>query len=201
MATTTPNYGWDVPTSSDYVKQGAVAIETLGDDIDASLFSITSGKNVGLVHLNSTLLTSNSSVTVSNVFTNAFDFYRVEIGLKGSAANDLFCRLATGGSPAGTLAYYAQNLTVSGTSVTASSGGNNQLKVGRYSGSDNWLFTVELCFPASVQAKGMNAIGGNNDNLQIHNGVMNVAAVYDGFNIFCTSGTFTGIMSIYGYRK
>ena len=37
MATTTPNNGWAVPTSTDYVAQGAVAIETLGDAIDASV--------------------------------------------------------------------------------------------------------------------------------------------------------------------
>jgi hypothetical protein len=35
MATTTPNFGWSVPTSTDYVKDGATAIETLGDAIDA----------------------------------------------------------------------------------------------------------------------------------------------------------------------
>jgi len=34
MATTTPNFGWSVPTSTDYVKDGATAIETLGDAID-----------------------------------------------------------------------------------------------------------------------------------------------------------------------
>ena len=34
MATTTPNFGWAVPTSTDLVKDGAVAIETLGDAID-----------------------------------------------------------------------------------------------------------------------------------------------------------------------
>ena len=35
MATTTPNFGWTVPTSSDLVKNGAVAIEiTLNDFLD-----------------------------------------------------------------------------------------------------------------------------------------------------------------------
>jgi hypothetical protein len=77
MATTTPNYGWDVPTSSDYVKLGAVAIETLGDDIDASLFSITSGKNVGLVHMNTTTFTGAALVQVDNVFTTSFNNYRL----------------------------------------------------------------------------------------------------------------------------
>ena len=38
MATTTTNYGFDVPTSSDLVKNGATAISTLGQDIDTFLF-------------------------------------------------------------------------------------------------------------------------------------------------------------------
>jgi hypothetical protein len=43
MATTTPNFGWTVPTSSDLVKNGATAIETLGDSIDASLVDLKGG--------------------------------------------------------------------------------------------------------------------------------------------------------------
>jgi len=45
MATTTPNFGWTVPTSTDYVKDGAVAIETLGDAIDARYGDITNFPN------------------------------------------------------------------------------------------------------------------------------------------------------------
>lgn len=43
MATTTPNFGWSVPTSTDLVKDGATAIETLGDAIDASLADLKGG--------------------------------------------------------------------------------------------------------------------------------------------------------------
>lgn len=43
MATTTPNFGWTVPTSSDLVKNGATAIETLGDGIDATLVDLKGG--------------------------------------------------------------------------------------------------------------------------------------------------------------
>ena len=43
MATTTPNYGWSVPTSTDLVKNGATAIETLGDSIDASFVGLKGG--------------------------------------------------------------------------------------------------------------------------------------------------------------
>ena len=43
MATTTPNFGWTVPTSTDLVKNGATAIETLGDGIDASFVGLKGG--------------------------------------------------------------------------------------------------------------------------------------------------------------
>ena len=48
MATTTTNFGFDVPTSSDLVKNGATAISTLGQDIDTFLAGSptrTAGKN------------------------------------------------------------------------------------------------------------------------------------------------------------
>jgi hypothetical protein len=43
MATTTPNFNWPVPTSTDLVKDGATAIEGLGDAIDASLLDLKGG--------------------------------------------------------------------------------------------------------------------------------------------------------------
>jgi hypothetical protein len=43
MATTTPSFGWPVPTSTDLVKDGATAIESLGDAIDASLTDLKGG--------------------------------------------------------------------------------------------------------------------------------------------------------------
>ncbi len=45
MATTTPNFGWSVPTSTDYVKDGATAIETLGDAIDERFGNVTTYPN------------------------------------------------------------------------------------------------------------------------------------------------------------
>ena len=53
MATTTPNFGWSVPTSTDLVKDGATAIETLGDAIDASLLDLKGGTTGQLLSKNS----------------------------------------------------------------------------------------------------------------------------------------------------
>lgn len=35
-----PNYGWVEPDDSDFVKDGAFAMRELGDDIDATVYSI-----------------------------------------------------------------------------------------------------------------------------------------------------------------
>jgi hypothetical protein len=53
MATTTPNFGWSVPTSTDLVKDGATAIETLGDAIDASLLDLKGGTSGQVLAKNS----------------------------------------------------------------------------------------------------------------------------------------------------
>jgi len=47
MATTTPNYGWSVPTSTDLVKDGATAIETLGDSADATVKALNPETTLG----------------------------------------------------------------------------------------------------------------------------------------------------------
>lgn len=43
MATTTTNFGWDIPQSTDLVKDGATAIAALGQDIDTSLYELKGG--------------------------------------------------------------------------------------------------------------------------------------------------------------
>jgi hypothetical protein len=43
MATTTTNYGWDIPQSTDLVKDGATAIATLGQDIDTAFVDLKGG--------------------------------------------------------------------------------------------------------------------------------------------------------------
>ena len=41
---TSPTYGWSEPNDSDYVKNGALAMRTLGDAIDTTVNKIESNK-------------------------------------------------------------------------------------------------------------------------------------------------------------
>jgi hypothetical protein len=43
MATTTTNFGWDIPQSTDLVKDGATAIAALGQDIDTAIVDLKGG--------------------------------------------------------------------------------------------------------------------------------------------------------------
>jgi hypothetical protein len=99
MATTTPIYGFDVPTSTDYVKDGATAIETLGDDVDAMLgVALNSKTQSGLSLIKTqTIGTAVSSVVVTGAFNANYENYRVVInGIVGSSASDLL--IAFGGA-------------------------------------------------------------------------------------------------------
>jgi hypothetical protein len=72
MATTTPSFGWSVPTSSDLVKNGATAIETLGDAIDASFAGLTVNAQTGLTYTAVKADGLNAIVTMDNAAANVF---------------------------------------------------------------------------------------------------------------------------------
>ena len=96
MATTTPNFGWPVPTSTDLVKDGATAIEALGDGIDASLVDLKGGLT-GQV-LAKTTNTDMDFTWVTTDDTNAIQNAIVDAkgDLIAATANDTPARLAVG---------------------------------------------------------------------------------------------------------
>lgn len=71
MATTTPNFGWTVPTSTDLVTNGAVAIETLGDAIDSSLWQLSNNTINTAVTVRTTGRTSSSSESTTGFYLSA----------------------------------------------------------------------------------------------------------------------------------
>jgi len=64
MATTTPNYGWSVPTSTDLVKDGATAIETLGDSVDATVKALNPETTLGDIAYRSATANTNTRLGI-----------------------------------------------------------------------------------------------------------------------------------------
>ena len=105
MATTTPNFGWSVPTSTDLVKDGATAIETLGDSIDASMADLKGGTTGQILTKNSNsdmdfVWSSESgdisAVTVTSPITGGGTSGSVGIGYDYAAGSKLTLNAQTG---------------------------------------------------------------------------------------------------------
>jgi hypothetical protein len=96
MATTTPNFGWPVPTSTDLVKDGATAIAALGDGIDTSLVDLKGGLT-GQVLAKATSADMDFAWVAqddSNAIQNSIVDAKGD--LIGATANDTPARLAVG---------------------------------------------------------------------------------------------------------
>jgi hypothetical protein len=72
MATTTTNFGFDVPTSSDLVKNGATAIAELGQDIDTKFAGLSINAQTGTTYTAVKADGLNQIVTMDNAAANIF---------------------------------------------------------------------------------------------------------------------------------
>jgi hypothetical protein len=146
MATTTPNYGWTVPTSTDLVKDGATAIETLGDAVDATVFANASAAiNKTIVDAKGDLIAATASDTVARLAVGANDTVLMAdstaaTGLKwGTIAAGGMTQLATGSLSGSSVSITSisgsyKNLYLLCTGVSVSTGAYVQITLNSDSG-------------------------------------------------------------------
>jgi len=207
MATTTPNYGWTVPTSTDLVKDGATAIETLGDAIDASMNTALGTKKAGMVLLNTTSFSAVATQAVNNVFSATYDSYKIIINCTPTTTNpatqDMRLRLRVSGTDS-IVSYdsaYWYRLDASFANTKAGFDG------AWISGTGNRRFGSEINvydpFNTSYTAIFANTTtSGDANQMAASSGTIHVvSASYTGFNLVCSSGTMTGSVNVYGFNK
>lgn len=215
MATTTPNYGWTVPTSTDLVKDGATAIETLGDAIDASMNTALGTKKAGMVLLNTTSFSGVASVSLpASTFTTAYTNYRLLVDYTNATAdNTINLRLRSAGSDisTGTIYVYAYNghNSAGGSDPTASSGAN-QLFVAEMDSASTSEYTasiIELFNPMTASKRKIGFVqtfytnnSGSAFISRTGGCFFNTTTACDSVSLIPTAGNFTGIIRVYGYN-
>ena len=207
MATTT-NYGWTTPDNTDLVKDGALAIRTLGSAIDTSMNTALGTKKAGMVLLNTTSFSAVASQSINNVFNATYRNYRILIDAEGAGSStDLQLRLRVGGVDAsGANTYRRTVLDVNGSSVTANRNDNSFALLGEVNSNDgapSW-FVIDITQPFLANETNWMSINSRNQLnsfLSIVAGYHDVTTSYDGFTIFTAGGTnMTGQVSTYGYN-
>jgi hypothetical protein len=201
MAGQTTNYLFDYPTSTDYVKDGATAIETLADDVDATLFTALGGTYPGLRLIKKqTIGTAVSSVAITSAFSATYTNYLVLIdGGVGSATCNL--RLQLGAQTTG---YYggAINVAYSGGAITGTGDSNAaQFSIVGWASTNAMQANIFIGSPNLAKVTSITAgptLAGSTASTYI--GQDNASTQHTGFTITPSTGTLTGgTIYIYGY--
>jgi hypothetical protein len=154
----------------------------------------------GLTLISTTNISAQSDIQVSNVFTSAYNNYRIVIVGQGSVQQDLFARVMVSGGTLGS-GYNYQSLKAGSSTVSAATtSGQSRWEVGAHNTSTS-AFVCEVYNPAIAAPTAFHATGGRFDQLWSFTGQQTSHSVCDGFQIFTGAGLFTGIMRIYGYRN
>jgi hypothetical protein len=140
MATTTTNFGWDIPQSTDLVKDGATAIAALGQDIDTAFIDLKGGTTGQVLakasgtDLDFSWVAQDDSNAIQNAIVDA------KGDLIAATANDTPARLAVGTN--------GQVLTADSTAATglawaaATSGGYTQIASTSIAGSSTSIGSI-----------------------------------------------------------
>ena len=207
MATTTTNYGWDIPQSTDLVKDGATAIATLGQDIDTSVYTALAGNKSGLVLLNTTSFSAVASQSVNDVFSATYKNYRIIISsLYGTAGTSVNLRMRVGGADDSTSnSYIRRGYASTSASLSNSIQTTTSFFIGTIgtSATANAATVIDICQPFLTQNSLIFAIHHNStaDDSISMTGRHNQATSYTGFSLLPGTGNITGNVSVYGYNE
>ena len=202
MATTTPNYGWTVPTSTDLVKDGATAIETLGDAIDASMNTALGTKKAGMVLLNTTSFSAVAAQNFSNVLSSTYTNYRVLISnLTNSVDTGVRLRFRENVTDKATN-YLTSSLRIVSNNTVAGAYAAAATEINMFAvGSTATFRVLEISRPSAttglVYLQGLDIPNGEQGQMFSVNSSM---SNFTGFSIFPASGNVSGTVSIYGYN-
>ena len=158
-----------------------------------------------LVHIATETFSAASSVSLNDVFSATYDDYKIFIDLTPSVNLDTQFRMRASGSDDSTANYDYQVLRASSTTINGSRTVNQSF--GRFAQANSpgrvtcefTLFAPALAKDTYIQTFGTRTA--SDITIEHWHNIHTVATAFDGITIFGNTGTITGSISVYGYRK
>jgi len=207
MATTTINYGFDIPQSTDLVKDGATAIATLGQDIDTAMNTALGTKKAGMVLLNTTSFSGVTTQSINDVFSATYKSYMIVVSNLSCASNvnDLKLRLRVAGADNSSSNYENGRLYVGAFATTNFATDNSVLSTSFQclqmnntiqQGVTIWINNPFLTANTSAYSLGAGLL------FDLNGGVTTVTTSYTGFTLITAlGGNFAGTITTYGLAE
>jgi hypothetical protein len=213
MADGSGGSAWESVTNSKIDTVGVPAQRVLVSDGAGS--ASWSGEASGLWLVNTSTFTSVSNASpfnLDNVFTTTYTHYKINIEITSVSTDlDVYIRMRTGGTPNSSNNYvFGGIITYSGSTILSGFGSNGAIglwPIGTQNASafPNLPMTIEMMSPQQTQRTSIFGSGFTAVNPQPYyrqmGGTMTVTTSYDGFALFPSTGTMSGIVRVYGYRN
>lgn len=165
----------------------------------------------GLDYITSSTFSAASTVSVDGCFTSQYDNYKIIIECPTSGAVEVRMRLRSAGADDSTSAYFfAGTRTTTAASVSGLGGATaTYFQVSSATGSSPISCYSEFTLnnPAKVSrtmysGSGAGYAGGASTyTAETTGGQFTSTTSFDGFTVYPSSGTITGTLTVYGYRK
>jgi hypothetical protein len=207
---TTSAYGWNIPDNTDLVKDGALAIRTLGNAIDTSMNTALGTKKAGMVLLNTTSFSGVASQSINNVFSANYDNYRAIISIDSSTSTghgNLQFRYGTSGTPNSSTNYNNKGFFVDATVSVVDQTGAGKITFGylQYSPTATTgtkFAIIDIINPFATKQTYAIAEGMDNFYRDTYTDVLfELTTSFTDFVIFPNANGITGSVSMYGYNK
>jgi hypothetical protein len=203
---TTTNNGWTYPESTDLVKDGATAIQTLADDIDTTL-GVYAPSTSGLTLINTTTFSGVGSQSFNDVFSATYDHYLIKSELTAAVDVACFLRFRVAGADNSTsnyhwfVSFFTSNTAIErqiNTGQTSSTFANANTS---NSVADVLIYNPFLAKPSYISTIENGAESVTQPRYLYRRGQHNVSSSFTGFTLTPTSGNISGTISVYGFNK
>ena len=170
---------------------------------------LNAGIPAGLTHINTTTFSAVSSVSINNIFTSAYENYRVIGNLVGTVDYTATMRVRASGTDntANNYSFGVIFANTTGGTGNASSGVSLVSSwTQNYGGVSRSHFSTDFYSPALTSPTGYFTTSNNNSTGTVgfpgfFGGSTSVTTQYDGFSIISSAGTITGTLRVYGYKN